>query len=139
MAPVYSDLKVHLRPDRSITQFMLENVCNTDPLKVILEDTLTDKCATYGGIREEAFRAANSLRTSYGLRQGDTVSIISRSCVSFPVSELSGHVVSGRTRLKVLQATLHVAKPDRWITFLLLTQYGPPAGLSGEFLYVPLK
>ncbi|KAL6241206.1 hypothetical protein RBB50_011885 [Rhinocladiella similis] len=63
MAPVYSNLTVHLRPDRSITQFMLENVCNTDPKKVICEDTLTTKQVTYGGIRKEAFIVANMLRT----------------------------------------------------------------------------
>lgn len=84
MAPVHSDLKVHLRPDRSITQFMLENVSNTDPLKIICEDSLTDKQTTYGGLREEAFKVAHSLHTQYSLRPNDTVSIISRSCVSGP-------------------------------------------------------
>jgi acyl-CoA synthetase (AMP-forming)/AMP-acid ligase II len=82
MAPVYSDLTVPLRPDRSITQFMLENVCHTDPRKVICEDTLTDKQTTYGGLRKESFRVAHSLRFKYGLEANDTVSIISRSCVS---------------------------------------------------------
>lgn len=81
MAPIYAKTKVHLRNDRSITQFMLENVCNTDPQKVICEDTLSDKKLTYGGLREDAFRVANCLRTSFQLGQDDTVSIISRSCV----------------------------------------------------------
>lgn len=82
MAPLYSQRKVHFRPDRSITQFMLENISNTDPKKVILEDNLTSKQSTYGGIREEAFRAAQSLRINHHLRQNGIVSIISRSCVS---------------------------------------------------------
>lgn len=86
MTPIYSDTKVHLRPDRSITQFMLENVCNTDPRKVICEDTLTDKQTTYGGLREQAFKVAYSLHTEYGLRPDDTVSIISRSCVSYSLN-----------------------------------------------------
>ncbi|KIW18423.1 hypothetical protein PV08_02711 [Exophiala spinifera] len=83
MAPVYSNLTVHLRPDRSITQFMLENVCNTEPTKVICEDTLTTKQITYGGIRKDAFLVANMLRTEYGICVGDVVSIVSRSCVDY--------------------------------------------------------
>lgn len=83
MAPVYSSQKVPLRTDRSITQFMLENVCHTDHEKVICEDTLTSKQATYGGLREEAFRVAQALRSNYGLREDETVSIVSRSCVSY--------------------------------------------------------
>ncbi|KAK5340829.1 hypothetical protein LTR11_000672 [Exophiala xenobiotica] len=83
MAPIYSDLTVPLRPDRSITQFMLENVCHTDPRKVICEDTLTDKQTTYGGLRKDSFRVAHSLRFKYGLEANETVSIISRSCVDY--------------------------------------------------------
>ncbi|EXJ69748.1 uncharacterized protein A1O5_06819 [Cladophialophora psammophila CBS 110553] len=83
MAPITSPLKVHFRRDRSITQFMLENVCNTDPGKVICEDTLSNKRLTYGGVREDAFRVAESLRRVYGLQPGDVVSIISRSCVDY--------------------------------------------------------
>lgn len=82
MAAVISPVTVHLRSDRSITQFMLENVSNTDPLKIICEDTLTGKTATYSGLREDAFRAAHSLRHQYGLRANDIVSIIGRSSVS---------------------------------------------------------
>ena len=84
MAPIYSSQNVPLRTDRSITQFMLENVCHTDPEKVICEDTLTKKQTTYGGLREEAFRVAQALRSNHGLCENDTVSIISRSCVSLP-------------------------------------------------------
>ncbi|KIW29278.1 uncharacterized protein PV07_05103 [Cladophialophora immunda] len=83
MAPITSPLKVHFRRDRSITQLMLENICNTDPGKVICEDTLSDKRLTYGGVREDAFRLAESLRRAYGLQPGDVVSIISRSCVDY--------------------------------------------------------
>ncbi|KAK5364821.1 hypothetical protein LTR20_008757 [Exophiala xenobiotica] len=83
MAPIYSDLTVPLRPDRSITQFMLENVCHTDPRKVICEDTLTDKQTTYGGLRKDSFRVAHSLSFKYGLEANETVSIISRSCVDY--------------------------------------------------------
>lgn len=60
---------------------MLENVSNTDPKKVICEDTLSERIATYGGLREDAFRVAHSLRTAFQLGPDDTVSIISRSCV----------------------------------------------------------
>ncbi|OBT78862.1 hypothetical protein VF21_02764 [Pseudogymnoascus sp. 05NY08] len=83
MAAVISPVTVHLRSDRSITQFMLENVSNTNPLKIICEDTLTGKTATYGGLREDAFRAAHSLRHQYGLRANDIVSIIGRSSVDY--------------------------------------------------------
>jgi acyl-coenzyme A synthetase/AMP-(fatty) acid ligase len=82
MAPITSNVAAHLRMDRSITQLMLENVSNTDPLKIICEDTLTGKQATYGSLRQDAFRAAYSFRHEYGLRSNDIVTIISRSCVS---------------------------------------------------------
>jgi hypothetical protein len=121
MAPVYSDTQVYLRNDRSITQFMLENVCNTDPKKVICEDTLSEKKVTYGGIREDAFRVANSLRTSFQLGPDDTVSIISRSCVrTIPVQPLalpSEHPNAGRgdhTTSSCICTTS--ADIDRWTT-----------------------
>lgn len=82
MTIIRSNLIAHLRRDRSITQFLLENVCNTDPTKVICEDNLTENHATYGGLREKALICAESLRNRFGLREGDTVCIIGRSCVS---------------------------------------------------------
>lgn len=82
MALLQPTLNVHLRTDRSITQFLQENVCNTDHQKVILEDTLTPKRLTYGGIREDAYRLAQVLRADHGLQRNDVVTIISRSCVS---------------------------------------------------------
>ena len=82
MTLVKSDLTAHLRRDRSITQFLLENVCNTEPTKVICEDNLTGKQETYGGLRQKALHCAEALRARFALREGDTVTIIGRSCVS---------------------------------------------------------
>ncbi|KAK5328327.1 hypothetical protein LTR93_002112 [Exophiala xenobiotica] len=115
MAPVYSDLTVPLRPDRSITQFMLENVCHTDPRKVICEDTLTDKQTTYGGLRKESFRVAHSLRFKYGLEANDTVSVISRSCVDYILAAhgiwAAGGVVSPSNTAEELAFAIKIVKP----------------------------
>lgn len=86
MAPIYSKQNVYFRSDRSVTQMMLENVSNTAPDKVISEDLLTKKNLTYGGLREDSFKAANCLRERYGIQPGDAVTIISRSCVSIQES-----------------------------------------------------
>ena len=82
MAPIISDMTVHFRHDRSITQMMLENTANVDPDKIISEDVLTGKNITYGKLREFAFKAAWAFRHRLGLNIGDTVTIIGRSCVS---------------------------------------------------------
>lgn len=81
MVPITSYVTVNFRRDRSVTQMMLENTCNADPNKVISEDTLTGKTATYRSLREDAFKAAWSLRHRFRLQTGDTVTIIGRSCV----------------------------------------------------------
>ncbi|KAF9890114.1 hypothetical protein FE257_006275 [Aspergillus nanangensis] len=83
---IISDLTVHLRPDRSITQMMLENKSNADPAKVISEDILTGKTITYGQLREDAFKAAFALRHRMGMKGNDTVTIIGRSCVDYIVA-----------------------------------------------------
>ncbi|OQE25706.1 hypothetical protein PENFLA_c008G10282 [Penicillium flavigenum] len=83
MAVITSNITVHLRTDRSITQLMMENASNTDPTKVICEDTLTGKTLTYGGLRNDAFKAAHSLRNEHGIAPGDVVTIISRSTVDY--------------------------------------------------------
>lgn len=61
---------------------MLENTANVDPNKVISEDILTGKTITYGTLRGEAFKAAWAFRHRLGLKVGDIVTIIGRSCVS---------------------------------------------------------
>lgn len=86
MAPIVSDVVVHLRTDRSVTQMMLENPSNTSPSDIVCEDTLTGKIATYGGLRTDAFAAAYSLREKHGLVGGDTVTIIGRSQVDYIVA-----------------------------------------------------
>lgn len=78
-------MTVHFRHDRSITQMILENTANVDPNKVISEDILTGKSITYGNLRVEAFKAAWAFRHRLGLKIGDTVTIIGRSCVSLAV------------------------------------------------------
>lgn len=73
-----------MRTDRSITQLMLENPSNTDPQKLICEDTLTGKVATYGGLRNDAFEVAHSLRHRHNISPGDIVTVIARSNVRVP-------------------------------------------------------
>ena len=80
---IVSDVFVHLRTDRSVTQMMLENPCNADPSNIVCEDTLTGKTATYGGLRADAFAAAHALRQRHGLVGGDTVTMIGRSQVDY--------------------------------------------------------
>jgi hypothetical protein len=81
MAPIVSDMTVHFRHDRSITQMMLENTTNVAPDKIISEDTLTGKAITYSSLREDAFNAAWEFRHRLGLKTGDIVTVIGRSCV----------------------------------------------------------
>jgi acyl-coenzyme A synthetase/AMP-(fatty) acid ligase len=80
---ITSNITVHLRTDRSITQLMLENPSNTEPEKVICEDTLTGRLATYGSLRDDAFKAAHSLRHRHGIASGDVVTVMSRSNVRY--------------------------------------------------------
>jgi hypothetical protein len=87
MAPTVSDITVHLRTDRSVTQFMQENISNTASDKIVYEDTLIGKTATYGGFRADVFRMAHTLRHRYGLQTGDIVSIICASCVCLTQSK----------------------------------------------------
>ncbi|RDH26655.1 acetyl-CoA synthetase-like protein [Aspergillus welwitschiae] len=86
MAPIISDMTVHFRHDRSIAQMMLENPSNVDANKAISEDILTGKTLTYGSLREDAFKAAWALRHRLGLKTGDTVTIIARSCVDYIIA-----------------------------------------------------
>lgn len=81
MAIITSNTTVHMRTDRSITQLMLENPSNTEPQKLICEDTLTGKVVTYGQLRSDAFESAHSLRHRHSISPGDVVTIIARSNV----------------------------------------------------------
>lgn len=74
-------MTVHFRHDRSITQMMLENTANVNPRKIIGEDILTGRTITYETLREDAFKAAWTLRHRLGFQTGDTVTIVGRSCV----------------------------------------------------------
>ncbi|RFU26087.1 hypothetical protein B7463_g10254, partial [Scytalidium lignicola] len=101
---------------------MQENVSNTDPLKIICEDTVSGKNATYGSLREDAFRAAHTLRHQYGLCEGDTVSIISRSCVDYIIAAHSvwaaGGIVSTINHSSTAQEIAHaiqIVKPRFFI------------------------
>ncbi|KAL4891168.1 hypothetical protein BDV59DRAFT_209287 [Aspergillus ambiguus] len=122
MAPVVSDIVVHFRPDRSITQMMLENKCNANPEKIICEDTLTGSTITYEGLREHAFEAAHFLRHRLGLASQDIVTIISRSCVDYVVAAHSvwaaGGVVSTinhSSSVKELAHAIDIIKPKFFI------------------------
>ncbi|KAJ5502771.1 hypothetical protein N7463_005645 [Penicillium fimorum] len=114
MAVITSDTIVHLRTDRSITQLMMENASNTDPTKVICEDTLTGKTFTYGGLRSDAFKTAHSLRHGYGITPGDVVTIISRSTVDYILAAhaiwAAGAVVSTINHSSTPKELVHALK-----------------------------
>lgn len=73
---------------------MQHNVSDTPPDKIIYEDTLTGKTATYGGFREQVMRSAFWLKHDFDFQPGQTVTIISPSCVS----PLSASRTKDRTR-----------------------------------------
>ncbi|KAJ5447490.1 hypothetical protein N7445_002311 [Penicillium cf. griseofulvum] len=114
MAIITSNTTVYLRTDRSITQLMMENASNTDPTKVICEDTLTGKTFTYGGLRSDAFKAAHSLRHGHGIVPGDVVTIISRSTVDYILAAhaiwAAGAVVSTVNHSSTPKELVHALK-----------------------------
>lgn len=67
----------------SISQLMNENTFNTSPNKIIYEEAFTDKTKTYGQFHTDVRRAAYWLQHSYGLRAGQTVSIVAPSCIDY--------------------------------------------------------
>ncbi|KAJ5414131.1 NRPS-like protein biosynthetic cluster [Penicillium cosmopolitanum] len=114
MAPTVSDMTVHFRHDRSVTQMMLENTANVDPNKVISEDILTGKTITYETLRGEAFKAAWAFRHRLGLKVGDTVTIIGRSCVDYIIAThaiwAAGGVVSTINHSSSAKEIAHAVK-----------------------------
>ncbi|KAJ5130813.1 uncharacterized protein N7515_006852 [Penicillium bovifimosum] len=114
MAVITSDITVHMRTDRSITQLMLENPSNTEPQKVICEDTLTGKDVKYGKLRSDAFEAAHSLRHRHGISPGDVVTIIARSNVDYILAThaiwAAGGVVSTINHSSATKELVHALK-----------------------------
>ncbi|OJI99655.1 hypothetical protein ASPVEDRAFT_81251 [Aspergillus versicolor CBS 583.65] len=117
MAPIISDMTVHFRHDRSITQMMLENTTNASPNKIISEDILTGKLITYQGLREDAFKAAWGLRHRLEMKTGDTVTIIGRSCVGYIVAThavwAAGGIVSTINHSSSAKEIAHAVKVIR--------------------------
>ena len=118
MAPIISDMTVHFRNDRSVTQMMLEKPANIDPNKIISEDILTGKSTTYDDLREDSFKAAWALRHRLGMKTGDTVTVIGRSCVR----SLSTGPACGLCSLSI----------SRWTIFSQHMPFGQLVGLSGS-------
>ncbi|KAL3460061.1 hypothetical protein BJX64DRAFT_300962 [Aspergillus heterothallicus] len=119
MAPIVSDMTVHFRHDRSITQMMLENTTNVAPDKIISEDTLTGKAITYSSLRGDAFKVAWEFRHRLGLKTGDTVTVIGRSCVDYIIAThaiwAAGGIVSTinhSSSAKEIAHALKVVKPQ---------------------------
>ncbi|KAJ5243280.1 uncharacterized protein N7469_001607 [Penicillium citrinum] len=122
MAPIISDMTVHFRHDRSITQMMLENPANVDPNKIISEDILVGKNITYGKLREDAFKAAWAFRHRLGLKIGDIVTIIGRSCVDYIIAThaiwAAGGIVSTinhSSSAKEIAHAVNVIKPQHFL------------------------
>ncbi|TVY54798.1 4-coumarate--CoA ligase 2 [Lachnellula cervina] len=67
----------------SIAELMNDNVSNTPEDKIIYEDALTGKTATYGGFRLQVRQSAYWLRHSLGVKPGQTVSIMAPSCIDY--------------------------------------------------------
>ncbi|OQD87458.1 hypothetical protein PENSOL_c077G02615 [Penicillium solitum] len=114
MAIITSNTTVHMRTDRSITQLMLENPSNTEPQKLICEDTLTGKVVTYGQLRSDAFESAHSLRHRHSISPGDVVTIIARSNVDYILAAHSiwaaGAVVSTINHSSATKELVHALK-----------------------------
>ncbi|CZR69048.1 related to 4-coumarate-CoA ligase [Phialocephala subalpina] len=92
MAIYVSNCSIELQPNRSISELMEHNVCNTSESKIIYEDTLVGKTATYGGFRQQVARLAWGLKVNAGLKKGDIVAITSPSCIDYL---LTVHAVCG--------------------------------------------
>jgi acyl-CoA synthetase (AMP-forming)/AMP-acid ligase II len=71
-------------PDNlSISQLMQHGVENTHPEKVIYEEAITGKTATYGLFHRQIRQTAFTLRQTLALRPGDIVSISASSCIDY--------------------------------------------------------
>lgn len=78
-AKTWSDIPRNL----FISQLMQENVENTPPDKVIYEEAITGKVATYGSFHRQIRRTAFQLCHTLGLEPGQTVSIAASSCIDY--------------------------------------------------------
>jgi 4-coumarate--CoA ligase len=67
----------------SIAELMNENISNTPYDKIIYEDALTGKTATYGGFRRQVRQSAYWLQHVFGVKSGQTISILCPSCIDY--------------------------------------------------------
>src|SRR6201996_7577923 len=74
---------VNIPSDISISELMLDNVSGTPDDKIIYEEAFTGQTTTYGGFRRDTKRAAFWLKQNLGLQPGQTVSILSPSCIAY--------------------------------------------------------
>ena len=74
---------VEIPTNLSIAELMNDNVSNTPYDKIIYEDALTRKAATYGGFRRQVRQSAYWLRHVLGVKQGQTISILCPSCIDY--------------------------------------------------------
>ena len=81
MAVWRSENWIDLPTDISIAELMNHNVENTKDSKIIYEDSLNGRTATYAGFRRDYGKLAYWLKTTRGLLPEQVVSIVSPSCV----------------------------------------------------------
>jgi 4-coumarate--CoA ligase len=74
---------VEIPTNLSIAELMNDNVSNTSYNKIIYEDALTGKTATYGGFRRQVRQSAYWLRHVLGVKPGQTISILCPSCIDY--------------------------------------------------------
>jgi 4-coumarate--CoA ligase len=74
---------VEIPTNLSIAELMNDNVSNTSYDKIIYEDALTGKTATYGGFRRQVRQSAYWLRHVLGVKPGQTISILCPSCIDY--------------------------------------------------------
>ncbi|KAF9887217.1 hypothetical protein FE257_010471 [Aspergillus nanangensis] len=69
--------------DLMISQLMQDNFGNTPSDKIIYEEALTGKIATYGSFHRQIRRTAYQLRDQLAFQPGQTVSISAGSCIDY--------------------------------------------------------
>lgn len=83
MSILRSKTWIHIPSDLSVPELMLNNVSHAPDDKIIYEEAVTGKTATYGGFRKDVKRAAFRLKNNFAFQTGHTVAIIGPSCIDY--------------------------------------------------------
>ncbi|OQU98612.1 AMP-binding enzyme domain-containing protein [Cladophialophora immunda] len=81
-----SNMKASIPVDLSISEFLRPDARKAPLSKIILEDTLTGRSISYGGLREQTVSSAEWMRDAVGLQAGQRVAIVGPSSVDYVVA-----------------------------------------------------